>query len=156
VINRALIPVSFTPREVQTLEVLVDTCASNREIGAQLGICERTVKQNMLHMNMKMNWGKGNNSRLKLAQYFRAEEELAPAGTLPKFTPRQLEILDCLHRGLSSLETATKLGIVVSTLRNMFNELFDKTGTWSRLELAAWVSARRRLLWPTSEKGIIA
>jgi DNA-binding NarL/FixJ family response regulator len=155
VINRALIPVSFTPREVQTLEVLVENCASNREIGVQLGICERTVKQNMRHMIMKMNWGKGQ-SRLKLAQYFRAEEELAPAGSLPKFTPRQLEILERVRKGQSNLEIASQLGIVVSTLKNMFNELFDKTGTWSRLELAAWVSARRRLLWPTSEKGIIA
>lgn len=51
-------------------------------------------------------------------------------------TPREREILDSITAGLSNREIAESLGLSEQTVKHHLSNIFDKTGTSTRLELA--------------------
>jgi DNA-binding CsgD family transcriptional regulator len=59
---------------------------------------------------------------------------------LDRLTPRQHEVLRLLHRGASTREIATTLGIADETARNHIRSLLRKLGVHSRLEAVAVAS----------------
>jgi DNA-binding NarL/FixJ family response regulator len=46
---------------------------------------------------------------------------------LPRLTPRETTVLECLGRGLTNKETASALGLTESTARSYIAELMQKT-----------------------------
>jgi DNA-binding CsgD family transcriptional regulator len=78
---------------------------------------------------------------------FGVAEPVAPAYKPPPIagtglTPRQLEVLHMLDRGLSTKQIARELGIQIDTVRNHIGALFRSLGVHTRLQ--AVVEARRR------------
>lgn len=59
-------------------------------------------------------------------------------------TPRQVQILECFVEGLGSMETAQKLGISTSTVKNHLTAIFDKLGLERRCLIGAIIKAWRR------------
>jgi PAS domain S-box-containing protein len=59
------------------------------------------------------------------------------AGSVPRLTPRQLEILDLLASGLTTAEIATKLTIATETVRNHIRSIFRELDAHSRPEAVA-------------------
>lgn len=51
-------------------------------------------------------------------------------------TPRELEVVGAIVRGASNREIATEFAISLQTVKHHLSNIFDKTGTSSRLELA--------------------
>jgi DNA-binding NarL/FixJ family response regulator len=61
----------------------------------------------------------------------------------PVFTPREEEVLELLHQGLSNKAIARKLNISHYTVRDHISALMEKTGTLNRVHLALQVSLQR-------------
>ena len=59
-------------------------------------------------------------------------------------TPRQVEVLECLVKGLSSIEAAQKLNVSTSTIKNHLTVIFDKLGLERRCRIGAIIEAWRR------------
>jgi DNA-binding NarL/FixJ family response regulator len=53
-----------------------------------------------------------------------------------RLTPREIEIVDGIAAGDSNREIAVRLGISLQTVKHHLTNVFDKTGTSTRLELA--------------------
>jgi DNA-binding CsgD family transcriptional regulator len=66
----------------------------------------------------------------------------SPPPLVTGLTPRQLEILQLLDRGLSTTQIAERLGVQVDTVRNHIRALLRALGVHSRLQAVA--EARRR------------
>ena len=62
-----------------------------------------------------------------------------------QFSPRQMEIIDSITRGLSNQEIATLLGISRTRVKQHLTEVFEKLGAANRAEVAA-LAMRRNLL----------
>lgn len=62
-----------------------------------------------------------------------------------QFSPRQMEIIDSITRGLSNQEIATLLGISRTRVKQHLTEVFDKLGAANRAEVAA-IALRKHLL----------
>ena len=60
----------------------------------------------------------------------------APAGRPPALTPRQLDLIDAIKRGLSNREIAAELRISEQTVKNHLTEIYDKLNVRGRLQLA--------------------
>jgi DNA-binding NarL/FixJ family response regulator len=55
-------------------------------------------------------------------------------------TERELELVKLAALGMRNRHIGWRLGIAEDTVRHWFVTIFDKTGTWSRLELVMrWV-----------------
>ena len=72
----------------------------------------------------------------------RLMEEDPPAKAL---TPRQLEILECMMRGLTNQDIATELGIREDRVKGHINTIFEKLGAANRTEAVA-IAFRKHLL----------
>jgi DNA-binding NarL/FixJ family response regulator len=53
-------------------------------------------------------------------------------------TAKQWAITKLVADGLKNKEIARKLGTTENMVKNYLRAIFDKTGMWSRLELALW------------------
>jgi DNA-binding NarL/FixJ family response regulator len=62
----------------------------------------------------------------------------ARRGEAKRLTPRQLELLRSIARGLRNQQIAEQLGITVGTVRVHLHTVCRKLGTTSRLEVLAW------------------
>ena len=72
----------------------------------------------------------------------RLMEEDPPAKTL---TPRQMEILEGMTRGLTNQDIATELGIREDRVKGHINTIFEKLGAANRTEAVA-IAFRKHLL----------
>jgi len=64
---------------------------------------------------------------------------------LPALTPRQLDVLGSITRGLSNADIARELGINEVTVKTHVTTLFEKLGVANRAEAAA-IALRKQLL----------
>ena len=55
-------------------------------------------------------------------------------------TPRELDIVRLVGKGLGNKEIAQELGVSVTTVRTHLNRVYDKLGPGSRVELALYAS----------------
>ena len=53
-------------------------------------------------------------------------------------TSKEKRITALVAHGLKNEEIARMIGTTTNMIKNYLREIFDKTGTWSRLELALW------------------
>ena len=63
----------------------------------------------------------------------------------PEFTPRQMEVLDSITRGLSNDDIAMQLGLSKTRIKQPLNEVYAKLGAANRAEAVA-IAMRRQLL----------
>lgn len=63
----------------------------------------------------------------------------------PEFTPRQMEVLDSITRGLSNDDIAMQLGLSKTRIKQHLNEVYAKLGAANRAEAVA-IAMRRQLL----------
>jgi DNA-binding NarL/FixJ family response regulator len=61
----------------------------------------------------------------------------APSGGL---TPREVEIVHLVGKGLGNREIAQRLGLSVATVRTHLNKVYEKLGAVSRVELALYAA----------------
>ena len=64
------------------------------------------------------------------------------APKLPKFTPRELEVVRLLARGQSRKQIADTLKLSVHTLANYLSKIRWKTDTHSMMEAACFLAKR--------------
>jgi len=62
------------------------------------------------------------------------------AATGDALTPREMETLRLLGRGLGNKEIARQLGVSVTTVRTHLNKIYEKVGLRSRVELALYAA----------------
>ena len=58
--------------------------------------------------------------------------------TIPRLTPRQLEVARLVRDGLKDQDIANTLGITVNVAKNYLSDIFNRLGFWNRVELALW------------------
>ncbi len=68
-----------------------------------------------------------------------------PPGPVPgdAFTPREMDVLRLLGRGLGNKEIAHELGVSVPTVRTHLNRIYEKVGPMSRMELVLYARNHR-------------
>lgn len=69
----------------------------------------------------------------------RSTTRRSPVAAYPRLTPRELEVLGCLSRGLPTASIAAELGMSVHTCRGHLRTLMTKLGARSQLEVVAYV-----------------
>jgi len=72
-------------------------------------------------------------------------QTLDEASDEPEFTPRQMEVLDSITRGLSNDDIAIQLGLSKTRIKQHLNEVYAKLGAANRAEAVA-IAMRRQLL----------
>jgi DNA-binding NarL/FixJ family response regulator len=129
--------VKVTPREQQVLNLLVHGC-SNKEIGSQLNISLRTVKQHLRILFLRAGIREGA-KRVKLARYTHEDESevIIPCQGL---NPMELQISILVWEGLTNRDISKIVGTSEQVIKNHLRSIFDKLGVWTRLELAMYVS----------------
>jgi DNA-binding NarL/FixJ family response regulator len=121
--------IKVTPRKQQILNLLVQGC-SNKEIGSQLNISQRTVKQHLRMLFLRAGICEGG-KRVKLARYAR-EGESAVMTPCEGLTRREIQI-SILVWGLTNREIGKVVGISVQGVKTQLHSAFDKLGVWTRL-----------------------
>jgi DNA-binding NarL/FixJ family response regulator len=136
--------IKATPRKQQVLNLLVLGC-SNKEIGHQLNISQRTVKQHLRMLFLRAGI-RGGGKRVKLARFARIDESavVTPCGGL---TPREIQISILVWEGLTNREIGKVVGISETGVKTNLHRAFDKLGVWTRLELAVYVDAHGGRDW---------
>ena len=129
--------VKITPREQQVLNLLVQGC-SNKEIGGQLNISLRTVKQHLRMLFTRAGIREGG-KRVKLARYVH-EGESAIVTPSEGLTPTEIKISILVWDGLTNREIGKIVGTSEQTIKNHLRSAFDKLGVWTRLELAMYMA----------------
>lgn len=129
--------VKVTPRDQQVLNLLVQGC-SNKEIGGQLNISPRTVKQHLRTLFLRAGILDGR-KRVKLA---RCVHEGDSAVMIPckGLNPTESQISILVSEGLTNREIATIVGTSEQMIKNKLSRAFDKLGVWSRLEMAMYMA----------------
>jgi DNA-binding NarL/FixJ family response regulator len=54
-------------------------------------------------------------------------------------TPRERQVAALVAKGFTNREIGQKLGITEQVVKNYMRDIFDRTGCWTRLELAVYV-----------------
>lgn len=135
--------IKMTDRQRDIIELLVNESLSNKEIGEQLGISEGTVKQHLCRLYNRVGFVNLNGrSRIRLAALFRPVQERQLVRV--PLTEKEWTIAAQVAEGLRNKAIAGRLGTTDKVIRNNIRIIYDKTGVWSRLELAAWVEAHHR------------
>ena len=73
------------------------------------------------------------------------EQMLADEPPTPELSPRQMQILDSITRGLSNAQIAAQFGISAESVKTHVTKLFQKLGAANRSE-AATIALRKHLL----------
>ena len=68
-----------------------------------------------------------------------AQEHLASAEPMGNLTPRELQIVLLLARGLTNRQLSTELSISERTAGNHVAKILKKLGLSSRAQIASWV-----------------
>jgi DNA-binding NarL/FixJ family response regulator len=137
--------IEVSPREQQILNLLVQGC-SNKEIGGQLQISPRTVKQHLRILFLRAGIHKGR-KRVMLARYAH-EDDSAVMTPFQRLSPRENQISILVWEGLTNREIGKIVGTSEQVVKNHLRSAFDKLGVWTRLELAMYVAShggKRRL-----------
>jgi len=58
--------------------------------------------------------------------------------TMSRLTPKEEQIIALVAEGLKNSEIAAIVGNTEYVVKNYLKTIFDKTGMWTRLELALW------------------
>jgi len=66
--------------------------------------------------------------------------EAKPAASVEALTPRELDIVRLVGKGLGNKRIAHELGVSVTTVRTHLNRVYDKLEPGSRLELALYAA----------------
>jgi DNA-binding NarL/FixJ family response regulator len=127
-----------TPREQQILNLLVQGF-SNKEIGGELNISLRTVKQHLRTLFLRTGIREGS-KRVKLACYA-YEDESEAMTPCEGLNPTEIQISTLVWEGLSNREIGEIVGRSEQVIKNHLRKAFDKLGVWSRLELAMYVAS---------------
>jgi DNA-binding NarL/FixJ family response regulator len=129
--------VKVTPRDQQVLNLLAQGC-SNKEIGGELSISPRTVKQHLRALFLRAGILDGH-KRVKLARCIHDDERVVttPCAGL---NPKESHILVLVWEGLTNSEIGKIVGTSEQVIKNHLRSVFDKLGVWSRLELAMYVA----------------
>jgi len=53
-------------------------------------------------------------------------------------TPKEEQITALVVKGMKNHDIANIIGTTTNMIKNYLRVIFDKTGTWTRLELALW------------------
>jgi DNA-binding NarL/FixJ family response regulator len=61
-----------------------------------------------------------------------------------ELTVREQKVTILVAEGHKNKEIASRLGTTEDAIKNCLRVLFDKTGNWSRLELALWQLTREK------------
>jgi DNA-binding NarL/FixJ family response regulator len=132
--------VEASPREQQVLSLLVQGC-SNKEIGGELNISPRTVKQHLRMLFVRAGIREGR-KRVKLARYAHEDESvvMTPCQSL---SPKENQISILVWEGLTNREIGKIVGTSEQVVKNHLRSAFDKLGVWTRLELAMYVASHR-------------
>jgi DNA-binding NarL/FixJ family response regulator len=140
-----------SPREQQILSLLVQGC-SNKEIGGQLHISPRTVKQHLRMLFLRVGIRDGA-KRVKLARCAREDESVVviPCEVL---NPKESQISLLVWEGLTNREIGKIVGASAPGVKTHLHSAFDKLGVWTRLELAMYVADHGGKYWLTgTEQG---
>jgi len=130
-----------TPREQQVLHLLTQGC-SNKEIGGELNISLRTVKQHLRTLFLRTGIREGS-KRVKLACY--AYEDESEVMTLSEgLSPSETQISILVSEGLTNREISKIIGTSEQIIKTHLHSAFDKLGVWSRLELAMYMASHGR------------
>jgi DNA-binding NarL/FixJ family response regulator len=129
--------VKITPREQQVLNLLVGGF-SNKQIGGQLHINQRTVKHHLRTLFLRTGILDGC-KRLKLARCVHEGESavMTPCEGLNSKESR-ISILVC--EGLTNRQIGKVVGSSEQVVKNHLRSTFDKLGVCSRLELALYLT----------------
>jgi DNA-binding NarL/FixJ family response regulator len=133
--------IKVTPRDQQVLNLLLQGC-SNREIGGELKISPRTVKQHLRMLFLRAGIVEGR-KRVKLARYAQ-EAGAAPMAPCEALTPQENQISNLVWEGLTNREIGKIVGVSEQVIKNHLRSAFDKLGVWSRLELVMYVASPRQ------------
>ena len=126
--------VKITPREQQVLNLLAHGC-SNKEIGSQLNISLRTVKQHLRTLFLRAGILDGR-KRVKLARYAHEDKSTVMKPCVAGLNLIEGRISILVWEGLTNREIAAIVGTSEQMIKNNLRSAFDKIGVWSRLELA--------------------
>jgi DNA-binding NarL/FixJ family response regulator len=125
--------VKVTTRDQQVLNLLVQGF-SNKEIGIELNIAHRTVKQHLRGLFVRAQISKGA-KRVKLARYAH-EGDNTVITAYKGLTRWERRISILVMEGLTNREISKTVGASEQVVKNHLRSVFDKLGVWSRLELA--------------------
>jgi DNA-binding NarL/FixJ family response regulator len=141
VLNRAEIKMTECDREV--LELLANESMSNKEIAERVGMAEGTVKHHLrsLYLRAGLLHSQGR-KRVQLAALLRPAQEKQLVRV--PLTKKEWEIAGMVAEGVRNVTIAQRLGNSHQVIRNYLRGIYNKTGVWSRLELAAWVEAHHQ------------
>ena len=129
--------VKVTPRDQQVLNLLAQGC-SNKEIGRELNISPRTVKQHLRRLFCHARILDGH-KRVKLARYL-CERETAVMTPCNGLSPTESRISILVWEGRTNRQIGKIVGTSEQMIKNQLRRVFDKLGVWSRLELARYVA----------------
>jgi DNA-binding NarL/FixJ family response regulator len=131
--------IGVSAREQQVFNLLVQGC-SNKEIGSQLNISPRTVKQHLRTLFLRARIREGA-KRVKLAHYTHEDEDAVMTLLHEGLSPRENQISILVWKGLTNREIGKIIGTSEQVVKNHLRSAFDKLGVWTRLELAMYVAS---------------
>lgn len=130
----------FTKRELEILELIVNDYLSNKEIACELGTTEQVIKNHLRRIyNHAGLHGSVARKRITLWRMLHIPADKTP--TNATFSQRQAAIAEMVSIGSTNAQIAERFAVSVPVIKKYIEGLFNKTGVWSRLELAAWVEA---------------
>ena len=71
----------------------------------------------------------------------------APKPGLELLSPREIEVLTAIAKGLNNEQIASETGLAPQTVRNYISNIYDKIGVHSRPEAIIW-PRERGLIFP--------
>jgi DNA-binding NarL/FixJ family response regulator len=154
----------LSSREKQVCRLILKGC-DNEEIGKVLRMRVRTAKSHLHRIYSILGvknhvLGRAYHRRVMLASLLWHEqyrqlmlEFKLTCSTFPKNSPlakpltkKETRIANLVTHGLINVEIALMIGTTENVIKNYLVAIMDKTGTWSRLELALWGMEHRSII----------
>ena len=130
-----------SPKQLAVAELLMQGLQS-REIGKQLGMARGTVQSYIRVLAFKNNI-RGKKLAVLLVAKAASQPIPMPYGLL---TPRYQEVCKGVAEGKTNIEIGRDLGTTEQVIKNYLKVIFDRTGVWSRKELALWWTLRNKAI----------
>lgn len=131
----------LTGRQKEVLELLSHGC-TNLEIAKRLNIGLRTVKNYLstLYLSHGLYGAESVCKRIQLVRMYlsRSVDSDAEQFTSPVFSSKESTLISLVSLGIDNASIARHMGTTEQTVKNQTQRVFDKTGTWNKLELAVW------------------